>query len=153
MVINPAIIVFDMDGVLVDVAESYRETIVRTVEHFTGRTIERALIQQYKNQGGWNNDWELSQRICADLGVAVEYNTVVEYFNRLFLDEGLIHRERWLPKTARSRYNAGTRKLLRPISYRLVGRRRKAKARPRRPAADHGAPPRQRNPLYRRHSG
>jgi HAD superfamily hydrolase (TIGR01548 family) len=94
----PAIIVFDMDGVLVDVAESYRETIVRTVEHFTGRTIERAIIQQYKNQGGWNNDWELSQRICADLGVTVEYNTVVEYFNHLFLDGGFIHRERWLAR-------------------------------------------------------
>ncbi|MGA3026120.1 MAG: HAD-IA family hydrolase [Bryobacteraceae bacterium] len=93
----PAIIVFDMDGVLVDVSESYRETIVRTVQHFTGRTIERAVIQRYKNQGGWNNDWELSQRICADLGVSVEYNTVVEYFNHLFLDQGLIHRERWLP--------------------------------------------------------
>jgi HAD superfamily hydrolase (TIGR01548 family) len=98
MVINPAIIVFDMDGVLVDVSESYRETIVRTVLHFTGSTIERALIQRYKNQGGWNNDWELSQRICADLGVTVEYDTVVDYFNRLFLDEGLIHRERWLAK-------------------------------------------------------
>ncbi len=35
------LIVFDMDGVLVDVTESYRETIVRTVEHFTGRTISR----------------------------------------------------------------------------------------------------------------
>ena len=34
------------------------------------RTIERAVIQRYKNQGGWNNDWELSQRMCADLGVA-----------------------------------------------------------------------------------
>ncbi len=30
------ILVFDMDGVLVDVTESYRETIARTVEHFTG---------------------------------------------------------------------------------------------------------------------
>ena len=98
MVINPDIIVFDMDGVLVDVSESYRETIVRTVEHFAGRTIERAVIQRYKNQGGWNNDWELSQRICADLGVTVEYDTVVEYFNHLFLDGGLIHRERWLAR-------------------------------------------------------
>ncbi|MGA2185295.1 MAG: HAD-IA family hydrolase [Bryobacteraceae bacterium] len=98
MVINPDIIVFDMDGVLVDVSESYRETIVRTVEHFTGRTIERVVIQRYKNQGGWNNDWELSQRICADLGVTVEYDTVVEYFNHLFLDGGLIHRERWLAR-------------------------------------------------------
>jgi HAD superfamily phosphatase len=94
----PSIIVFDMDGVLVDVAESYRETIVRTVGHFTGHTIERSLIQRYKNEGGWNNDWELSQRLCANLGCSVEYSAVVDYFNHLFLDHGLIHRERWLPK-------------------------------------------------------
>jgi hypothetical protein len=31
------ILIFDMDGVLVDVTESYRETIAATVEHFTGR--------------------------------------------------------------------------------------------------------------------
>ncbi len=92
------VLVFDMDGVLVDVTDSYRETIVRTVEHFTGTTITRELIQDYKNQGGWNNDWALSQKICADLGVDVPYGSVVEYFNHLFLDRGLIHRERWLPK-------------------------------------------------------
>ena len=91
-------LVFDMDGVLVDVTESYRETIVRTVEHFTGQTITRESIQNYKNQGGWNNDWLLSQKICHDLGVDVEYTTVVEYFNHLFLGQGLIHRERWLPR-------------------------------------------------------
>jgi phosphoglycolate phosphatase-like HAD superfamily hydrolase len=91
-------LVFDMDGVLVDVTDSYRETIVRTVEHFTGRTITRELIQDYKNQGGWNNDWSLSQKICTDLGVDVPYGSIVEYFNHLFLDQGLIHRERWLPK-------------------------------------------------------
>ena len=49
------VLVFDMDGVLVDVTDSYRETIVRTVEHFTRQRIERALIQEYKNAGGWNN--------------------------------------------------------------------------------------------------
>jgi len=92
------VLVFDMDGVLVDVSESYRETIVRTVEHFTGKTISRELIQDYKNQGGWNNDWALSQKICSDLGVELPYATVVEYFNRLFLGEGFIHRERWLPR-------------------------------------------------------
>ncbi|HYL76034.1 MAG TPA: HAD-IA family hydrolase [Bryobacteraceae bacterium] len=92
------VLVFDMDGVLVDVTDSYRETIVRTVEHFTGKTITRELIQDYKNHGGWNNDWSLSQKICADLSVDVLYGAVVEYFNHLFLDQGLIHRERWLPK-------------------------------------------------------
>jgi len=93
--------VFDMDGVLAEVTESYREAIVQTVEHFTGRRIERDLIQDYKNQGGWNNDWALSQKIAADLGVDVPYNTVVDYFNQIFIGEngnGLIQREQWFPK-------------------------------------------------------
>jgi len=94
-------LVFDMDGVLVDVGESYRETICRTVEHFTGRKISKELIQQYKNSGGWNNDWALSQKIAADLGTTVDYGTVVEVFQRLFLGDGtngLIMRERWIPR-------------------------------------------------------
>ncbi len=89
-------IVFDMDGVLVDVTASYRETIIRTVEHFTGQTVPAARIQEYKNSGGWNNDWLLSRRLAADFGVDVPYSAIVAYFNRVFLDEGLIHRERWI---------------------------------------------------------
>ena len=92
------VLVFDMDGVLVDVTDSYRETIVRTVEHFTGQTISRETIQDYKNQGGWNNDWALSEKICHDLGVDIPYSQIVDYFNWLFLEQGLIHRERWLPR-------------------------------------------------------
>ena len=68
------------------------------VQHFTGKQITRDLIQDYKNQGGWNNDWSLSQKICRDLGVDVPYATIVDYFNYLFLDQGMIHRERWLPR-------------------------------------------------------
>ena len=70
------LIVFDMDGVLAEVTESYREAIVQTVEHFTGKRIQRDLIQDYKNQGGWNNDWSLSQKIASDLGVEIPYDTV-----------------------------------------------------------------------------
>ena len=96
--VQSQVLVFDMDGVLVDVTDSYRETIVRTVEHFTGNIIARDTIQDYKNQGGWNNDWALSQRICHDLGVDIPYPKIVDYFNWLFLEQGLIHRERWLPR-------------------------------------------------------
>ena len=100
--VTPDILVFDMDGVLVEVSESYRETVVQTVHRLIGKTITRELIQDYKNQGGWNNDWALSQRILRDLGNEVEYDTVVDQFNKLFLGhngtEGLIHRERWIPR-------------------------------------------------------
>lgn len=96
-----SLIVFDMDGVLTEVSQSYREAVVQTVERFTGKRITRDLIQQYKNQGGWNNDWALSKQIAADLGVDVEYTRVVDAFNEVFLGtngNGLIQRETWFPK-------------------------------------------------------
>lgn len=95
-------LVFDMDGVLVDVSESYRATIAKTVEHFTGRAIAPDLIQQYKNAGGWNNDWALAQRIVLDTsGSKIPHDEVVAVFQQHFLgnnNDGLILRERWLPR-------------------------------------------------------
>jgi HAD superfamily phosphatase len=95
------VIVFDMDGVLVDVSESYRATIVETVRHFTGQTIARELIQDYKNAGGWNNDWALSQKIIADTaGLDIPYDQVVRIFQSYFFgsnNDGLVLREKWLP--------------------------------------------------------
>lgn len=95
------VLIFDVDGVLAEVTESYREAIVQTVKHFTGKTIERDAIQDYKNLGGYNNDWLLSQRICADLGAEVPYKIVVAHFCKIFFGEnndGLILREQWLPQ-------------------------------------------------------
>ena len=96
------VLVFDMDGVLVDVTDSYRAAIVATVKHFTGQEVSREKIQDYKNAGGWNDDWNLSQKICADLGSVVPLDDVIDRFNRIFLGEdgenGLMHNERWLPE-------------------------------------------------------
>src|SRR5438128_880236 len=90
-----------MDGVLAEVTESYREAIVQTVEHFTGQRVSLEKIQAYKNAGGWNNDWALSQKIAADLGVPLEYKDVVDHFNLIFIGkngDGLIQRESWFPE-------------------------------------------------------
>jgi HAD superfamily phosphatase len=89
-----------MDGVLVEVSRSYRETIRETVRHFTGQEVSHDLIQDFKNAGGWNNDWLLSHRFITDRGVDVAYPDVVDYFNRIFLGEngdGLIRFEQWMP--------------------------------------------------------
>lgn len=93
------ILVFDVDGVLVDVTESYREAIQRTVEHYTGERPTRELIQEYKNAGGWNNDWKLSHKLVTEAGVGVSYERVAAHFNDIFMGEdgdGLIMRERWV---------------------------------------------------------
>ncbi len=93
------LVVFDMDGVLVDVTESYRETIQRTVERFTGKRITREHIQEWKNRGGWNDDWALSTALIRAQGVEAEYDSVVDYFQSIFHGpEGLILRERWIAR-------------------------------------------------------
>lgn len=91
-----------MDGVLVEVGSSYREAIRETVRHFTGTDVSHDTIQNFKNAGGWNNDWLLSQRLIGDYGLTVDYEAVVDYFNRIFLGEngdGLILREQWVPRS------------------------------------------------------
>jgi HAD superfamily phosphatase len=96
-----SVLVFDMDDVLVDVLESYRAAIIVTVEHFAGITISNDLLQRYKDSGGWNDDWQLSQRIILDTaGRDVPFEKVVSVFQQRFLGsngDGLITRERWLP--------------------------------------------------------
>ena len=100
--LHPPLLIFDMDGVLVDVTESYRETITRTVEHFTGRTLTRERIQEYKNQGGWNDDWQLSHHIVRSTGVEATFEEVKAHFQAVFHGvngaPGLILRERWIAR-------------------------------------------------------
>jgi HAD superfamily phosphatase len=97
------VLVFDMDGVLVDVTESYRETIQQTVERFTGSRPSREAIQDFKNRGGFNDDWKLSHHLIAHGGATVAFEDVVNYFQDIFHGEnggdGLIARERWMDTT------------------------------------------------------
>ncbi len=57
---NVDAVVLDVDGVLVDVADSYRRAIVESVDRVYGDTIPKAAVQAFKNAGGFNNDWELT---------------------------------------------------------------------------------------------
>lgn len=53
-------VVLDIDGVLVDVADSYRRAIVESIERLYDDTISNEGIQAFKDAGGFNNDWELT---------------------------------------------------------------------------------------------
>ncbi len=68
-----ALIVFDMDGVLIDVSKSYRETARQAARHFfTGATgwdelpdplFSLAELAAVKQTGGLNNDWDLTCQV------------------------------------------------------------------------------------------
>jgi HAD superfamily phosphatase len=90
------IIVFDMDGVLVDPTKSYRQTVVETVASLGG-AITLDAIEDYKNQGGWNNDWALTMQILADQQIHIAYDDVRVAFNKLFHGpDGFVMQEEWL---------------------------------------------------------
>jgi HAD superfamily phosphatase len=89
------ILIFDMDGVLVDVTESYRETIAATVEDYTGARPTKDQIQQFKNQGGFNDDWRLSHHIITRVGFDVPFEEMKAHFQTIF---GLILREKWIAR-------------------------------------------------------
>ncbi|WP_336021665.1 TIGR01548 family HAD-type hydrolase [Halobellus salinisoli] len=53
-------VVLDIDGVLLDVADSYRRAIVESVTRLYDRTIDRDDVQLFKDAGGFNNDWDVT---------------------------------------------------------------------------------------------
>lgn len=61
---NVEAVVLDIDGVLVDVENSYRRAIIETIEHIYDERIDRETIQLFKDAGGFNNDWELTDAVA-----------------------------------------------------------------------------------------
>jgi HAD superfamily hydrolase (TIGR01548 family) len=57
-------VVLDIDGVLVDVADSYRRVIVETVARAHGAEFDRDVVQPFKDAGGFNNDWVLTDALA-----------------------------------------------------------------------------------------
>jgi HAD superfamily phosphatase len=100
----PSIIIFDVDGVLVDVRGSFQKTTLETVEFFTGVKVTRAELHSWKNKSGYNDDWKLSTAWVRSLGGDAEYNQVKQKFVELYWGKdggGNVRNEKWvLPQTA-----------------------------------------------------
>lgn len=89
-------VIFDMDGVLVEVSQSYRQAIIQTVEYFTGAVISSSDIDKAKKQPNSNNDWEVTRRIMAILGVEKDLSAIIPIFQSFYLGQnydGLIQNE------------------------------------------------------------
>ena len=57
---NVGLILFDIDGVIRSVEHSYRLSLKKTVYKFCGWEPSYIDIDNAKNEGIWNNDWDLS---------------------------------------------------------------------------------------------
>ncbi|HEV2288970.1 MAG TPA: HAD hydrolase-like protein [Candidatus Acidoferrales bacterium] len=100
------IIIFDVDGVLVDVRESYQRTVLETVRHFTGKRVTRRELHQWKNRPGFNDDWKLTHAWVRELGAEFSYEEVKKQFEKIYWGhdgDGNVSRERWLLSHQRMR--------------------------------------------------
>jgi histidinol-phosphate aminotransferase len=96
-VLAPEALLWDADGVLVDVSASYRAAILATAHAF-GADVTAADVAAAKAVGDANNDWVLTQRLCARRGVEVPLAEVTARFEALYQGTpdapGLKHTER-----------------------------------------------------------
>ncbi|KAF4033122.1 Imidazoleglycerol-phosphate dehydratase domain-containing protein [Phytophthora infestans] len=58
-------LLLDMDGVLAEVSQSYRQAIIDTARHF-GVPVTHEDIDRHKLAGNANNDWQLTHRLVLD---------------------------------------------------------------------------------------
>lgn len=77
-------VLFDMDGVLASVGNSYRAAIIGTCLHF-GAKISGDDIAVMKKRGNANNDWVLSQELIKESrGVRYPLEDVTKVFEDLY---------------------------------------------------------------------
>ncbi len=90
-----AIVVFDIDGVIRDVGNSYRKAIADTVEKFTDGAWRPTMedMDQLKSEGIWNNDWLASQELIYRYfeameqtreSVGLDYDRIVDFFQERY---------------------------------------------------------------------
>ncbi len=91
---SPEAILFDLDGVLADVRESYRRAIIETAADL-GVALTVADIAAAKATGDANNDWVLTRRMLAARGVSAGLEDVTARFEARY-QGGLWRRERLL---------------------------------------------------------
>lgn len=86
-VLGPEALLFDMDGVLADVRESFRRAIVETAALF-GVDVTVGEIAATKAAGNASDDWELTRSLCASAGVDVTLEEVRERFEQVYHGDG-----------------------------------------------------------------
>jgi len=88
-------LLFDMDGVLVDVTKSYRKAIQQTANYFLKREVKISEVNEIKKKVGMNNDWDATYALISDK--TIPYGKVKGIFQKIYWGDknakGLIDKE------------------------------------------------------------
>jgi len=96
----PQILIFDVDGVLVDVRESFWRSALETMRFLTGKRVTWAELYKWKNKPGNNDDWSMVSNWATTLGRPTTYEEARDAFQEFYWDTdgrpGNVRREKML---------------------------------------------------------
>src|SRR6266481_5709233 len=96
----PEILIFDVDGVLVDVRESFWRSALETVRFLTGKRVTWAELYKWKSKPGNNDDWSMVSNWATELGRPTTYGQARDAFQKFYWDfdgrPGNVRREKML---------------------------------------------------------
>jgi HAD superfamily hydrolase (TIGR01548 family) len=80
----PKILVFDVDGVLVDVRGTYWRSALDTVRFLTGKRVTYAELHKWKSKPGFNDDWNMVSAWVSSLGHPATYDEARAAFEKFY---------------------------------------------------------------------
>lgn len=94
------ILIFDVDGVLVDVRGTYWRSGLETMRALTGKRVTYAQLQEWKSEPGHNDDWSMVSAWATALGRPTTYAQAREEFQKFYWGTdgkpGLVRNEKLL---------------------------------------------------------
>ena len=80
----PKILIFDVDGVLVDVRRSYWLSGLETMRYLTGKRFTWSELYKWKSKPGNNDDWNMVSNWATALGRPTTYEQAREAFQQFY---------------------------------------------------------------------
>ena len=81
---QPQILIFDVDGVLVDVSGTYWRSALQTVRYLTGERVTYAELHKWKSKPGFNDDWSMVSAWVTSLGKPISYEEARSAFEKFY---------------------------------------------------------------------
>jgi HAD superfamily hydrolase (TIGR01548 family) len=81
---QPKILIFDVDGVLVDVRGTYWRSALDTVHYLTGKRVTYAELHKWKSKPGFNDDWSMVAAWVTALGKPLSYEEARTAFEKFY---------------------------------------------------------------------
>lgn len=85
--LNPKILIFDVDGVLVDVRNTFWLSALQTVREITGKRATWAELYSWKSKPENNDDWRMVSNWVSALGHQVSYEQARDAFQKYYWGE------------------------------------------------------------------